>query len=160
MCRNKGIPGLGIILVVFGIILLLDSFDVIVFHWSYILIALGAAFFVISFISTDKGAVFPGTILFLTGLFFLLRYNYILGDSMFYLWPIFPAIVGIAFLALFIFRPSDWGLLIPGGILLFVGIIFLAYNYDFFDYNPGRIVSRYWPVILIAIGAKMILSKK
>jgi hypothetical protein len=156
--KSKGSIFLGLFLILFGAALLLDTFKVWDFHWSYILIVLGIFFFVTAFTAQDKGGVFPGTISFLFGLFFLLRQYDILDDPMFVLWPIFPAIVGIAFIVLFIFRPNDWGLLIPGGILIALSIIFLGYYYDLFGLDPGEIISHYWPVILVIIGLKLVLE--
>ena len=72
MSRNKGAPTIGILLVVVGVILLLSSLGLFHFHWSYFLIIIGAAFYVTAFISAEKGGVFPGTILLLTGLFLIL----------------------------------------------------------------------------------------
>jgi hypothetical protein len=77
---------------------------------------------------------------------------------MFVMWPIIPAIVGIAFIVLFIFRPNDWGLLIPGGILLALSIVFLGYYYDLFGMDPGEIIAHYWPVILVLIGLKLVFE--
>ena len=160
MSKSKGTPTLGIILVIVGLALLLNALDLYDFHWSYILIIIGAAFFVLAFTGKDKGAVFPGAILLLLGLFYLLRHYYILDDSMRYLWPVFPAMVGIAFLALYIFRPSDWGLLIPAGILLFFGIAGLGHSYRYWYYSPWELLWRYWPLALIAVGARLIVTGK
>lgn len=156
--HNRHTPIWGIVLVVIGLILFLGTLDIMRFHWSLILIIIGAVFFVFAFSSADRGSVFPGTILLLIGLFYFLRYYDILDHHMYYMWPVFPVIVGAAFLILFIFRPADWGLLIPAGILLLIGLVFLAYNYDFFDYNPVWLIHRYWPLILIVIGAKLLLA--
>jgi hypothetical protein len=154
--KNKGTPIFGMVLLIIGVMLLLSSLEVWRFHWSYILLVLGLFFFALAVSSHDKGSVFPGTILFLLGLFYLLKYHDIIYGSMFRLWPIFPAIVGVAFIVLFIVKPAEWGLLIPGGILLFFAIIFLAYNYDLFEIDPGYIIGHYWPLILIAVGAKLL----
>ncbi len=160
MSKSKGIPILGVILVIAGAILLLNAVDLIHLHWSYFLIAAGAALFAVAFKSKDKGGVFPGAIVLLIGLLFLLRYHYILDDSMRYMWPVFPAIVGIAFFVLFIFKSSDWGLLIPGAICLFVGVYGLAYNYWLVRQSPWEIIARYWPLILIVVGAHLILKDR
>lgn len=156
--KNYNFPFGGVVLVTIGVFLLLRAFEVIEFHWSLYLIIVGAIFFIAAIRSSEKGGVFPGTILLLTGLLFYLRYNYIIDDSFAYLWPVFPIIVGIAFFVLFVFRPNEWGLIIPGSVLLAVGFVFVAYNYDMWDINPFWILYRYWPVILIAIGIKMVID--
>lgn len=148
----------GIVLVIIGVLLLMGTFDLIDFHWSIFLVIFGALFFVTAIRSADKGGVFPGTILLLTGLLFYLKDQYIIHDSMYYIWPLFLVIVGIAFFVLFIFRSKEWGLMIPGGILIIGGMIFLAHNYDMFPYNPFRMILHYWPVILILIGIKLLID--
>ena len=148
----------GIVLVIIGVLLLLGTFDFFDFHWSIFLIIFGALFFATAIRSADKGGVFPGTILLLTGLLFYLKYQYIIDDSMYYIWPLFLIIVGTAFFVLFIARPKEWGLMIPGGILIVLGLIFFAHNYDMFPYNPVRMILHYWPVILILIGIKMLFD--
>ncbi|NQS99342.1 MAG: hypothetical protein HQ591_12910 [candidate division Zixibacteria bacterium] len=158
--KDKKFPVGGLILIVIGVLFLTESLDILSFHWSHILIVLGALFFVIAFTSSDKGAVFPGTILLLIGLLFILKSSHIIYDPWYDLWPLFPVIVGLAFIILFIFRPGDWGLLIPGGILMFIGIVFLADNYGRIGFNPGYIISRYWPLILIIIGVKLLFDAK
>lgn len=158
--KYRKFPVGGLILIVIGLVFLLESLDICSFQWSHILIILGVLFYVNAFTSMDKGAVFPGTILLLIGLLFLLKSGHILYDPWYVLWPLFPAIVGFAFIVLFIFRPGDWGLLIPGGILMLFGIIFLADNYGCIGFDPGYIISRYWPLILIVIGVKLLLDAR
>jgi len=48
--------------------------------------------------------------------------------------------------------------LLWGIILIFFGLLFLLDNFNIMDF--GDIVSTFWPVILILIGAKIILDKK
>ena len=150
----------GFALVIIGLLFLLSSFDVWDFHWSHILIIIGIFFYAGAFSGSDRGPIFPGTIVLLIGLFFMLREYDVLDDSMYYMWPVFPIIVGTAFIMMYIFRPGDWGLLIPGTILLVIGILFLAYSYDVFCWNPGRFIRDFWPLILIAFGAKMLVDSK
>jgi len=150
----------GYSLVIIGLLFLLNSFDIWEFHWSQIMIVVGVFFYAGAFASSDKGPVFPGTIVLLIGLFFQLRELRILDDSMYYMWPVFLIITGAAFLLLFIFRPTDWGLLIPGGILITLGLLFFAYNYEVIDLDPGWLISRYWPLVLVAVGAKMLIDSR
>ena len=150
----------GYALVIIGLLFLLKSFDIWHFHWSQILIIVGIFFYAGAFTGSDRGPIFPGTIILLIGLFFLLREYDVLDDPMYYMWPVFLVITGTAFIMLYIFRPSDWGLLIPGTILLVLGILFLAYEYDVFCWNPGRFVRDFWPLILIVVGAKMLIDSR
>lgn len=107
----------------------------------------------------DKGAVFPGTILLLLGLFFFLR-NYDLVPYRYVrdIWPMLLIIVGVAFLALFLTKPSDWGVLVPAAIFLFFGTVLLLNKLDVFYLDVWDIVFDYWPIALIIIGAGIILG--
>lgn len=150
----------GYSLVIIGLLFLLNSFDIWEFHWSQIMIVIGVFFYAGACAGSDKGPVFPGTIVLLIGLFYQLREFRILNDSMEYMWPVFLLIAGAAFLLLYIFRPTDWGLMIPGGILIVLGLLFFAYNYEVIDLDPGRLISRYWPLILVVAGAKMLVDSR
>jgi len=150
----------GLTLIIIGLLFLFNSFGFWHFHWSQILVVMGIFFCAAAFTGHDRGPIFPGAIVLLLGLFFLLREYDILDDPMYYMWPVFLIIVGSAFLLLFIFRPEEWGLMIPGGVLILLGLLFLAYNYDIFGYNPWRLVRDYWPIILVLIGIKMLLDSR
>ncbi|MFQ5707353.1 MAG: LiaI-LiaF-like domain-containing protein [bacterium] len=161
--KNRSyIPGL--VLVAVGVLLLLRQLHVLYFGWReffpILLLVLGGMMFVQALNKEDKGSVFPATILLVLGLFFTLRqYGLFSIDYYFYYfddyWPIFLIAVGSGFVVLYLFRPKDWGVLIPGGILLFFGVLFtlrtigVIYWRDFVDY---------WPIILIAIGLSIVLN--
>jgi hypothetical protein len=161
--RSSILPGM--ILISIGAILLINKILPDFLDWRHIypliLLALGVSMILsVGFRSkTDKGAVFPGTILFFIGLFFFLR-NFGLVEYYFVreIWPIFIIIIGLGFLALFIAKPSDTGVLIPAGILLFIGVISLLNKLYIIDIALWEIVSDYWPVILIVVGAGIILG--
>ncbi|HDP99480.1 MAG TPA: hypothetical protein ENN22_09910 [bacterium] len=107
----------------------------------------------------DSGGVFPGTVLLLLGVLFLLR-NYHLVDHYYVsnIWPILLVIIGIGFVALFIAKPSDWGVLIPGAILMFLGVVSWLKIYYFISWEFWTFVGDYWPVLLIIFGLSLIAS--
>src|SRR6476620_5412229 len=96
--------------------------------WPFFGILAGLAMLVMALIADNPraraGWVFPGTIALLLGVFFLLTTNGILSWSdQGTLWPIYPLVVGLAFLAAYLasgFRMI--GYLIPGAILSLVGL--------------------------------------
>ena len=157
--KTRKFPVGGVILVLIGIVFLAESLTDLDFRWYYFLILLGIVFYAVAFSSEDKGVVFPGTILLALGLIFLLNDESII-DSWYKTWPLFPASVGLAFIVLYICRPKDWGLLIPGGILIIFSIIFLADNYSYIHFDTLKFISRYWPLILIIIGVKLLLDSR
>ena len=50
-------------------------------------------------------------------------------------------------------RQDNWG----GAALILVGIVFLLSN---FDIVPLHELYRFWPLILIAIGARMLVRRR
>lgn len=154
----------GIILILIGGLLFLDKLGFYSLRWSttypLILMLLGIIFFSWVWRRGDKGAVFPGTILFLLGVFLFLRNNYLLpAYYLWEFWPVFLIIVGLAFLVLFIFKPYDWGVLVPGGILLFFGTVLFLDNIYYLPWQTRELVGTFWPVILIIIGIGIILGQ-
>jgi hypothetical protein len=154
----------GIVLIVIGAVFLLYELDLVYFRWRQIyplvFLGLGVLFLGSVFTKGDKGASFPATIFLVLGAFFYLRnFGYFSIDYYFYdfrdFWPIFLLAFGLGFVVLFLFRRDDWGLLVPGGVLLFFGAIFFLRTLDILYW---RNVADFWPIILIAVGLSMIIN--
>ncbi len=154
----------GIVLIAIGVFFLLHRLDIFYFRWSHlyplILLGAGVLFFISIFTKNEKGSAFPATVLLVLGLFFLVRnYNYFSIDYYFYgfeeFWPIFLIAFGLGFIVLYFFKSDDWGVLIPGSILLFFGIVFTLRSLGVFYW---RHFSDFWPVILIAIGLGIVIN--
>ena len=97
----------------------------------------------------DSGFLIPGVGGLLTGVFFFMfTFGIYEWGEMGRLWPVFPLIGGVAFLAMF-FAERDGGLLVPalGGIA--VGIVGLLATTIGFSLAW---LGTYWPVILIILG--------
>lgn len=145
--RNRG-PG--ILLIVLGIILLVGNlgyFSLLDF-WPLLIVFIGILFF-IQWISDREnyGLLMPASIMIVIGLLFLYceYYGwYQLGD----LWPVFILAPGVGFILMYLLGEQEVGLLVPGCIMLAIGILFLSSN----DW-----VWRWWPVVLIIVGALILL---
>jgi len=103
-----------------------------------------------------SGFVFVGVAATLIGLFF---FGFTLGvwewEEMADLWPIFPLIAGVAFIATFLAeRARDWGTLGVGLAGIVVGIVGLAYTIGGLESD----IWKYWPVLLILIGVFGLLT--
>ncbi|MBD3290192.1 hypothetical protein GF337_15400 [candidate division KSB1 bacterium] len=151
----------GILLIIIGSLLLIHKLNIFYFDWQQtypiLFILIGIMLFVSYFMNRNTNSVFWGTIIALAGVFFFLR-NYHVIDY-YYMseaWPVFMIILGIAFLVLFVVKPQDWGVLIPAGIFLVIGTSFLLRNLHL--WYARDIIQRYWPLLLIIIGAGVILS--
>lgn len=150
---------MGLLFVAIGSVMLLNTMRVIHFEWQdgypLILIVLS----ILSFISVangNKGNAFWGTTLGSLGLFFFLR-NYGFIDYFWYddIWPIFLIAPGLGFITVFFFKPDDWGVLIPGGILTFIGINFFLDSLGV-SWRIQQQVRDFWPLILVIIGIGLI----
>jgi len=135
--------------------------------WPGIIVLVGLTFW-IGFIfghDHDAGLAFVGTILVLIGAFFFLftlpnvslpGYGVIHWGDQGKLWPVYPLIVGVAFVVLWIAgRFRDNGVLIPAGILLIVGLAGL--NFTLGEVPGLTDIIRLWPVLLIVFGAAILL---
>ncbi|MFQ5648864.1 MAG: LiaI-LiaF-like domain-containing protein [bacterium] len=154
----------GAILILVGVFLLLRQLGVFVLSWYHaypvIMLCLSGFFFVRAFSRKDSGAAFPATALFVLGLFFFLR-NFDFFDLAydFYhvgeYWPVFLIAIGAAFIAQFLLKPEDWGVLIPGAVLFFLGTVFFLHHLEVFYWVDFATV---WPIILIIIGVTLVVS--
>jgi len=142
---------IGLALVVLGLIFLFENFGIIEFDfsrmWPLIVISAGSGFWIGFFRSRkDSGLILPGTILLVYGFLFLFcaLYGWWYMEN---LWPGFLFGPGLGFVLMYLFGEKEVGLLIPGGILLGLSIIF------FLRYS---VILDYWPLILIAVGLYLI----
>jgi hypothetical protein len=142
--------GPGILLIILGILLLagnLGYFSLLDF-WPLLIVLAGILFLIQWFGDrANYGLLLPSTILIVTGLLFLycqLDGWYHMGD----LWPIFIIAPGAGFILMYLAGDQDAGLLVPGGILLAVGTVFLSAN---------EWAWRWWPALLIVAGALILL---
>ena len=155
----------GFFLILLGAILLIHKLvpDFLGWRQLYPLIILGLGIMYLFRASmkprNSRGGVFPGTILLLAGIFFILR-NYDLVPFYYVrdVWQVFVIIFGLGFLALYIANPKDWGVLIPAGIFIFIGVLSLLKMYFIIDWELWDILSDYWPTILILIGLAIIIN--
>lgn len=106
----------GIVLISLGLIFLLTDLNVITFNPFYIILLIGVIFLLAYFFSNNWGLLIPGVIITLISIVLLTGYS-----SVWYVWP---GIVGIAFLIVYLTKQdnTDWAI-IPGGILLGVTLI-------------------------------------
>ena len=139
----------GVLLIALGAIFLasnLGAFDLFD-YWPVLLIVLGLFFFGLWLRERPNyGLLMPFAVLVVTGgLFLYCQLNgwYYMRD----LWPLFIIAPGIGFFLMYFLGEQEGGLLIPGSILLVLGIVFLSGN---------RWIGDWWPAILIVIGVLLL----
>jgi hypothetical protein len=142
----------GILLILIGLVILGNNLGI--FHiswdsfWPWILLIGGILFFSGWLSDREKfGLLMPASILTVYGLLFL----YCSFEGWWHmeeLWPYFLIGPGLGFFLMYIFGQKETALLIPGGILLGLGILFLL----------GEGTARFfWPILLIIIGFWLLL---
>jgi LiaF transmembrane domain len=142
----------GILLIILGLVFLLPNFlDVRVGDlWPAFLLGPGLIFFFM--FSRDRknyGLLMPATILTVMGLmFFALTLRMTSMDT---IWPLFIISPGLGLFLMYLLGKREKGLLIPAGILICVGLVFLigASHYSYL-----------WPAVLIAIGIIFLFNAK
>ncbi len=96
-----------------------------------------------------KQQIFFGTVLLGFGLYFILRdWNIVLFRTM-YDWPTVACIIGIAFLFQ-AFASQDYVYILPGGLLVGLGIHFHSIAY--FPFWPSH-----WSIILFIVGIVLLI---
>ncbi len=125
----------GILLVLAGVILMLDNFDVIQLNWEMLvgpLFAGGGVIFLAVFILNRENwwALIPGFALIAIGIIIYMGQSSetdvdALGGA------VFLGLLGAAFLMIYIFHPDNWWAIIPGGVLMtLAGVTFLDQTYE------------------------------
>jgi hypothetical protein len=126
--------------------------------WPLFPFMFGLAFLVTYVTSADRdaGLVWPGTFGVLIGaFFFLFSFRVFEWDQMSELWPVFPLIVGLSFVATwFAGSCRKAQLLVPALINVSVGVIGLAFNFAIIDVHTLNLL---WPLGLVAIGGYLVV---
>jgi hypothetical protein len=107
---------------------------------------------------TKKQApLFWGTAAAAVGLFYLTVHFGFMPDFFFdEFWPVLFLAMGAGFLARFISRPRDWGLLFPAGLFMFIGAESALHSMDDFWADRLERMLDYWPAALILLGLGLI----
>ena len=159
--RATVIPGL--LLMAAGAWLLAGTLGVrlpgLITLWPAVLIAFGLTF-LIQFFATGRrseGLVFTGVAGTLLGVFFL---AFTLGplawSALGRWWPMFVVIAGLAFLAQWLARTAERGLLITALMALAVGLTALALTLGLIRTDISEQVARWWPLVLILLGLALL----
>jgi len=129
--------------------------------WPVIPVVFGLAC-LLQFFADDRrsdGLVFTGVAATLLGGFFL---AVTLGPLSWAMlgrwWPAFVIIGGAAFLAQWLARPAQRGLLVPAGLALLVGLTALAVTLGLVRADVSEQIARLWPLLLIALGLWLLAS--
>ncbi|MFA5303029.1 MAG: hypothetical protein WC393_00640 [Candidatus Nanoarchaeia archaeon] len=130
----------GVILILFGTFLLLDSFNILKFNANFVLMIIGVIFLLAYFFTKKSGMLIPGVMLSLFSIILVFNLSYLP-----YLWVIS---ISLSFFAVYLTKEkyTSWAL-IPGSILLAISLIII------FEYYT---TINALPLILILIGAYLL----
>jgi len=148
----------GVILILVGIGFLLYQLRPELFagiSWPWILLALGGIFLIAALLARVGGLMIPAV--FLLGLGGIFTYQVNTGDwgSWAYIWTLMPGFAGLGMLLGGLF---DRELAQARGVAVFLlglSVVLFAVFGGFFGLEPS--ILRYWPVVLILIGAYVFL---
>ena len=163
--RKGAVPLIAVALIVVGAVLLLDRLDVIrvgfdLVFWSLVML-FGLMRVVQGFSRDRRGRIFAGTVLFLYGLFFLLRSSDYVDVRMRMFLPATFLVFGIALLMMFINNYREWELLIPSFVFCGIGVAFVLSELGYLDpYEVREAVRLYWPVGLVVVGLALLLRRR
>jgi hypothetical protein len=165
MRRRGGALLPGLLLIALGAWLLagtlgvrLPSFETL---WPVALIVFGLAFLVQFFAGgrRSEGLVFTGVATALLGGFFLaITVGLLAWNDAARLWPVYILIGGLAFLAQWLARPGERGLLVPAVLALAVGGATLALILNLVQADIASQIIRFWPLVLIVLGLGLLGS--
>ncbi len=165
MANKKKYPWNGIILIFLGVALLVFQTGLINIRFYQILwiaLALWGFFITIrGFSTSNNGKIFLGTVLFLTGISFIINSFGLIETPHRIFLPAVFIIFGFAFLMMFVNNFREYSSFILsiiffgiGGVLIFAEIGYLN-RWDVLYY-----VKTYWPIILIIFGAGLIFKRR
>lgn len=150
----------GSILILLGLFFLMQQFVPNLLSWDRIWPAfptLGGVAFLGGWLVSkdhDPGLLFVGTAATLVGLFFFpFTFDIFEWADMGKLWPAFPVIGGLAFLALFAGgRFREWGAAGVGCVAMLVGVIAFGFTLFRLPRTLAATLVKLWPLGLIFIG--------
>ncbi len=142
----------GIALVLLGVLFLLKFTGLIEFTWPLILLVIGSAILVETWLNHRSGGVFPGILLCLLALIFVADNNQWVAGGVTRNWPFVVLAVGLSFLISAPFVQAQRKNWIPGVIVLAAGGFFLLSEYEWIQWGVVSEVLKWWPSVLIIVG--------
>jgi len=157
---NRVIVGLAMIVIGIGLLLLTTGvISLGALAFPILLVAVGFVFLVRSF-SPGRGAsnTFVGTAVGLTGLLLLVRESVLPDVDLVRIWPLFMAVGGVSMVSYGVKRRGmhSTSFVVPGVVIIVLSGLFLLFSLDVIDESLSAIVVRWWPLLVVVIGAVML----
>jgi hypothetical protein len=163
--RRSGLVG-GLVLILFGALLLAQQYFKDLDLGAVFLIGLGLIFLVAYIFTRRYGFLIPGCILMGMGIPFALvqaqsgRSGWVVESMELNEGGLIVLGLGLSFITIWLIdllvargRPGGWWALIPGSILTLVGLGLLTDNQQWLDK-----INQWWPLIFVIVGIWIILE--
>ena len=157
-----GLVGIGGWLLALALGVPLMGFDRL---WPLIPALVGLVFVVQYAVTTSRpvGLLFVGMIALLAGTF-LCTFTTGLGGltwrSMAQYWPVFPLVIGVAFMALYLAGDMREGALLPPAYIFGgIGILALPFTLGVMRGEVARQVLQFWPLLVLLIGLAVFFGR-
>lgn len=155
---------IGVLLLLLGGLLLLWSFgylrDVSAL-WPVIFILLGLlVLYLVLFRGAAEVYAFPGMLMALGGLYFLLGTSFLPWHSLIRIWPIFMAIAGLSIMPYALLKEgySRVVLLVPSIAIIVLALIFLPFSLRVVSVRFARVAAHWWPLLVVLLGVIFLIT--
>ncbi|MGA9117989.1 MAG: DUF5668 domain-containing protein [Bacteroidota bacterium] len=163
MQRPHRYPWLGIGLIAFGVILLLQQLNVFDLRWHdtfWAIVFLGGIFLVVRGFTNQGGGVFLGVCAVAIGGYRLLAMHSDIFIPSYLYFPSLLVLAGVGILAVYATRPRQWHLLVPSVILMSLGGLIIMSEEGYFNrWELIDFIRIWWPAALVLFGTAMILNQ-
>ncbi len=149
---------IGVLLLLVGGLLLLWTFGYLrnlTALWPVIFVLLGL---LILYAVLMRGAAevyaFPGMLMGLGGLYFLVGNSFMSWHSLIRIWPVFMAITGVSIVPYALLKKGNARavLLVPSIAIVILALIFLPFSLRVVSVRFVRFASEWWPLLIVILG--------
>jgi hypothetical protein len=108
------------------------------------------------------GNAFSGTLMALTGGFWILWESVLPGVRAGMVWPVFMTIVGIALIVYGVRKGEEYRftLVVPGAAIVAMSGVFLLFSLDVIKASLTEVAVVWWPLILVVIGGMVLIRSR
>jgi peptidoglycan/LPS O-acetylase OafA/YrhL len=155
---------IGVLLVLVGGLLLLWTFGYLQNFsalWPMVFVVLGLLLLYFVFVRrVPEVYAFPGMLMGVGGLYFLLGTSFMSWQSLFRIWPIFMAIAGISILPYAMMKRGSAraALLVPGVAIIVLAAVFLLFSLHLISQRLSHVAYMWWPLLIVILGIVFLAS--
>lgn len=155
---------IGVLLLLFGGLMLLWTFGYL--HnlgalWPVIFILFGLfVLYTVFFRGAPEVYAFPGMLMGVGGLYFLVGTSFMPWHGLIRIWPVFMAIAGISIIPYALLKQGNARvvLLVPSIAIIVLALIFLPFSLHMVSVRFTRFASEWWPVLIVALGVVFLIA--